>query len=278
MKKDLERIHEIRMNPRYICRLSDDDTLRVVFSLSHDNFNDVLVTASVKDEDMTAVHRLSYDFFEECLKEVVKEVLQGKDMLLEDHEEIKHILEKLIDELILNLNKRYETDFYIKSENLNLTKGLGIITHKHKNEDIGTFERLSLNKNIYRPLEATFHHMIGFNELTNEDSYQSFVLIYYSFEHNKFFQFEIDGRVFLDNESVLNASITNPMIDVGKFDASHPKFEFINNQISYQEVFPDGMNPLDYDEFRSIRINALNESKERRKKEQIVEEFSDIEI
>lgn len=276
---DVSLVNKIVVDSEYVEDMVSNSKIKIDINLAG-SADIVTVTAGNKELNATALHEIPVQFFEEMLFKAINEV---KDQRLEEVEDFKGIVDTLVS-TIVNNSRVNNVHLARLGEDYVLQRGIGIIRDIKANQDIGTFEDFEYQYDKSRRLVNIEGVILSGRVLEDLKEKDRFEFVYYSLEQG------LSYSIITGEKASVRIDTKEPSIDIEKydlliqkFDDTHTYYQIVKTAQEKKAIMEgiDQSHPL-YDtnlvQFRQSRLDILEESKDKQKKEKLVSQFADIEI
>ncbi|CDQ41910.1 hypothetical protein [Virgibacillus salexigens] len=278
---DPSRVNLLNVSSEYVFNLPAKEELRIEFTLEYIHDAMIQLKAVQKDLDVTSCYNFPEKEFYNILSESFYSSRNSKKShLFSDHAIFKYAKNKLMDDIILCMNQNNTSDYLLGfSSSIHMQKGLGLVQNQTK-EEIATFEDLFLSLEDNGHPKVEFNHIITLNGSIEWLVNSNHSFIFFDLERNQLLTFNNFHDSNADNS---NLEVTDFSVTREPFPQNHNRYRFIKEQQEEKSMILglDLNNPLNhskYLEFKNKRINIISNFKDKMRKEEIYNEFADIEL
>lgn len=281
---DINLVDKIVVNSQYVHDMIEEQKKTASFKLIPNPAEEAeshQVTIEVVVDGRKQSAQISLQQFEEILYEAVN---VQQNQRLEEVPAFKELCDNLMKDIVLTAHEE-NTYFAIIDEDYVLEKGIGVIFDKEAEQLVGTFEEMKYlynrNEGIFN-IEGVMLSDRSYEDMQERDRYH---YVFYSQEKNRIYEVApVDGSAIKVDTVGRNAiDMRNVGLIIEPFPFDHP-YRDVVSKAQNAKAFIHGLTPEDptyeasYEKLVQARMDILEESKAKQRKEKIKNQFADIDF
>lgn len=274
---EIDLVNKIMIDPTYLQSMTSKQRSKISFSLNGKD-QTISLHATCQEIDMYKIREIPLQEFEEMLFKAINE---QKDQRLEEVKEFQDITRSMLDEFIdsqrptnlfARLNKVYE-----------LEKGIGIIRDVKANQEIGTFESLTYHYQDNKQ-QVNFYNLILIGRDTEDlKEKDRFEFLYHSLDTGMSYSFMSDSQSKMSYKDNDYFEMNGFLLQADEFNEKSPHYQTVITAEEKRSLMSgiDQDHPLystNYNEFRKSRLAMIEESRNKARKEKLINQFADIDL
>lgn len=246
----------------------------------------VLFIGENRNEDLYASVEIEFNKFKQIITEVVDEIISDdEEMRLENHIEIKKLVDELNVQLLVIMNERNPHSLFLHEDESELyyPDGFGFIVLKKSRERIATYESFHFIVNEAKAKRLKIDNIVASVNL-NKYKPNELELVYYNPDLEKSYHVELKDLAFSDFSTLtFSGKFEVSSLSVGLFSKDHAEYSTIMEYLPDKKII-EGLDEKDpgnsdaFTLFKEKRLAIVNDYAIKVRQEEIFQDFADIEF